>query len=97
MVPAVVLQVTAVLLRPATFGKKGTLWLISTVVAVGPIVTACATPCPLRFTVCGLPDALSAIVNVALSPAVVDGSNMTLIKHTAPALNTPVLPGQLLN
>jgi hypothetical protein len=97
MLPAVALQVTAVLLRPTTFAIKGTLRFVSTVVAVGAIVTACPTPCPLNCTVCGLPDALSVTVKVALSPVVVDGLKVTLIVHIAPALSTPALPGQLLN
>jgi energy-converting hydrogenase Eha subunit H len=73
MVPAVALQVTAELVSPAVFGINGMLWLVSTVAVTGAIITACATPCPLRVTVCGLPDALSAMVSVALSADAVEG------------------------
>lgn len=49
-----------------------------------------AAPVPLSDAVCGLPDALSVIVRLALRVPVADGENVTEAAHDAPAAS--VLP-----
>jgi hypothetical protein len=46
---------------------------------------AAATPLPERLTVCGLPDALSAIEIVPVRVPATVGVNVTVITHDAPA------------
>jgi len=46
-------------------------------------------PVPLSGAVCGLPDALSVIVRLALRVPVADGENVTEAVHDAPAASVP--------
>ena len=59
---------------------------------VGGIPT---TPVPLRATGCGLPDALSVIVKMAMRLPVADGVKVTLMIQEAPAASVLELWGQL--
>ena len=62
--------------------------------AVSAVVVAVgtgATPVPVKLTTWGLPDALSVNVNVADSPAVVLGVNLTLIVQVFPAVTVALL------
>jgi hypothetical protein len=56
----------------------------SNAMVTGNAATA-AIPVPVKPTVCGLPLALSVIVNVPFSAAAIVGLNVTLIVHFAPA------------
>ena len=64
---------------------------------VGVKVTAGCVPVPLRPTVCGLPDASSAIETLAVREPVAEGVKETWIEHDPPAASVLGAFGQLLD
>ena len=64
---------------------------------VGVKVTAGAgvTPVPLKLTLCGLPEALSVIVTLALRAPLAEGVKVTLIVQLDPAVSVLGLIGQV--
>ena len=93
---------TPLITRGAVPGFDTVIWLATLVVftswpgnvrGLGLRLIPGSVPVPERLTTCGLPVALSVIVNVPLMAPVVVGVNVTLIVQVAPAA---IVPTQLL-
>jgi len=64
-------------------------------VAVEGAITVKSQPVPLNDTVCGLPPALSVMVNVPVRAPTVVGANVTLIVHVPEAAKVAGLTGHV--